>query len=150
MTTMQEAPLSFTTKVNGDLLTVRGTTVDEFMDRVQELAADPRLTDALTELQSISGVAVAKTMLGATEIAAPAAPAAAPAAAGAPEVVKNQYGNVFTYNHPEAPDLPDGRGKYVFKEWSDKSGKQRKAFVDPIKGPKPFPPGATEAPTKWA
>lgn len=145
-----EAPFSFTTKVNGDLLTVRGETVDQFADRLAELAADPRIIDALGEVQALGGTApavaaVKQAMPGSTvtEVVTEAAPS------GQPEQVTDKYGAVYTYNHPDAPALPDGRGLYVYKEWRDKSGKARKAFVDPVKGPKPFAAGAVEAPIVW-
>lgn len=151
MSSTTEAPFSFTTKVSGDLLTVRGESVDQFADRLAELAADPRIADALAEVQSMGGHAVpvahAVQTLGATVISeAPAAPAAA---TGGPEQVTDKYGAMFTYQHPDAPALPDGRGMYVFKEWRDKNGNHRKAFVDPVKGPKPFAAGAAEAAIIW-
>jgi hypothetical protein len=148
-----EAPFSFTTKVSGDLLTVRGETVDQFADRLAELSADPRIIDALSELQSLGThtaavAAVNVAMPGSTVVETTAVAAPAPAG-GAPEMVTDKYGAVFTYGHPEAPALPDGRGMYVFKEWRDRSGKARKAFVDPVKGPKPAAAGAAEAPIIW-
>lgn len=147
-----EAPFSFTTKVSGDLLTVRGETVDQFADRLAELASDPRIVDALGELQALGGnapavAAVKAAMPGSTVIEQQAAPAQA--AAGGPEMVTGKYGDSWVYNHPDAPALPDGRGMYVLREWRDKSGKARKAFVDPSKGPKPFTAGAVEAPIIW-
>ena len=142
-----EAPFSFTTKFNGDLLTVRGETVDEFADRIMDLANDPRITDALADLQKVSGVTVVKQTLGATEVDTEASPTTA--APGKPEVVTGKYGDKWTYGLSDAPALPDGRGDYVLREWTDKSGKARKAFVDPAKGPKPFSPGAEEAKIIW-
>ena len=71
---------------------------------------------------------------------------------GAPEEMTDKYGAVFTYNLAEAPKLEDGRdGFYVKKVWTDAKGKARKAWVDPIKGPKPFPKAASgqEAPIVW-
>ena len=139
-----EAPFSFTTKFNGDLLTVRGETVEQFADRIAELASDPRITDALGELQMASGVTTIKQQMGATEVTT--APVEAPSG---PEVITGKYGDKWTYGLSDAPDLPDGRGKYVLREWTDKSNKARKAFVDPAKGPKPFSPGAEEAKIIW-
>ena len=140
-----EAPFSFTTKLAGDLLTVRGENVDQFADRLMELASDSRILTALGELQSLGGgnpVAVVQAaMPGSTVISS--------APAGGPEQVTDKFGNSFTYNHPDAADLPDGRGKYVYKEWRDAKGQHRKAFMDPVKGPKQFPAGASEAPIIW-
>lgn len=144
-----EAPFSFTTKFNGDLLTVRGETIEEFADRITELASDPRIPDALGDLQVISGVTTVKQQMGATVVATEqAAPTQSVAPAG-PEVVTGKYGDKWTYGLSDAPDLPDGRGKYVLREWTDKANKARKAFVDPAKGPKPFTPGAEEAKIIW-
>lgn len=145
-----EAPFSFTTKFAGDLLTVRGESVDEFADRLMELAADPRIPDALGELQAISGVAAAVRGLNATVVSTQVDTAPVPAATpGQPEVVMDKYQNKWTYGLADAPDLPDGRGKYVFREWTDKNGKARRAFWDPAKGPKPFAPGESEAKPVW-
>lgn len=73
----------------------------------------------------------------------PAAPAAAPAT-GALDIQADRWGNNFTYNHPSAPDLPDGRGKYVMKQWTSREGKPLKAWMDPVKGPRPARPGSEE------
>lgn len=145
-----EAPFSFTTKFCGDLLTIRGETVDQFADRLMELAADPRITEALSDVQAISGVAAAVNGLNATVVETTAAPqAAAEVAPGQPEVVFDKYRGKWTYGLADAPDLPDGRGKYVFREWTDKNGKARRAFWDPAAGPKPFTPGQSEAKPIW-
>lgn len=147
-----EAPFSFTTKFLGDLLTVRGESVDQFAERLMDLAADPRIPDALNTIQAMNGIATAITAFNATPVetqqVAQTVQAAAPAAAG-PEVVMGKYGDKFTYGLSDAPALPDGRGNYVLREWTDKSGKARVAFVDPATGPKPFSPGAVEAKIIW-
>ncbi len=65
------------------------------------------------------------------------------------EVVKDKYGNEWTYGHPDAPDLPDGRGKYAKKKGVSKAGKAYVGWFDPAKGPKPFKPGVAEAETIW-
>lgn len=145
-----EAPFSFTTKFMGDLLTVRGETVDQFAERLMDLTADPRITDALTSIQSMTGIATAITTFNATPVATvpSAQPVQAPSAAG-PEVVMDKFGGKWTYGLSDAPALPDGRGNYVLREWTDKNGKARKAFWDPSGGPKPFSPGAAEAKPIW-
>ena len=65
------------------------------------------------------------------------------------ETVKDKWDNEWTYSLPNAPDLPDGRGKYAFKKGVSQNGKTYRGWFDPAKGPKPFKPGATEAPTIW-
>jgi hypothetical protein len=143
-----ESPYSFTTKLAGDLLTVRGDNVDQFADRLAELAADPRILDALSELQSLGGnapaVAAVKQAMPGSQVVSHGTPISS-----GPQQETDKYGAVFTYEHPDAPDLPDGRGKYILKNWRDKSGKSRTAFVDPVKGPRPFTAGAAEAPIQW-
>ena len=62
----------------------------------------------------------------------------------------DRYGNEWTYGHPDAPALPDGRGKYAKKKGTSKAGKAYVGWFDPAKGPKPFAPGAVEAETIWA
>ena len=144
-----EAPFSFTTKFNGDLLTVRGETIDEFADRIAELASDPRISDALGDLQMVSGVVAVKQQMGGSVVSTTQQQPVAAAQPAGPEVVTGKYGDKWTYGLLDAPDLPDGRGKYVLREWTDKANKARIAFVDPAKGPKPFSPGAEEAKIIW-
>lgn len=146
-----EAPFSFTTKFVGDLLTVRGETVDQFAERLMDLAADPRIPDALGMIQAMNGVATVVTTLNATpiEVEQTVAAVQAVASSAAPEVVVDKFGGKWTYGLSDAPALPDGRGNYVLREWTDKNGKARKAFWDPSGGPKPFSPGAVEAKPIW-
>ena len=141
-----EAPFSFTTKVRGDLLTVRGESVDEFASRLVELASHPQALDAITDLQALGGTATAVTTV---KESIPGATVVETTSNKQPYEKNDKYGAVYTYNLAEAPDLPDGRGKYIKKVWTDKSGKARKAWVDPIKGPDPATPGAAEAPIVW-
>jgi hypothetical protein len=148
---MSEAPLSFTTKIAGDLFTIRGENVDEFVSRLIEVASDERIADAIGDIQSLGGhapaVAAVKAEIGATVIETTVA--SAPVSTAGPSVESDKYGAAWTYSHPEAPALPDGRGQYVLKEWTDRNGKARKAFVDPSKGPRPFAKGAVEADIIW-
>lgn len=153
MTAMTEAPYSFTIKVGpqGNLLTVRADNYDDFAARLQELQS---LAAIITgEGTHEQAVATAQAALGATVIAeqatAPAPAPSAPAAAGSPEVVTDKYGAQYTYGLAEAPALPDGRGYYVKKAWTSQKGKRLVAWVDPVKGPKPFAKGAAEAELIW-
>lgn len=76
-------------------------------------------------------------------------PPTGPSGAG-PEVVADRYGNRWTYGLGDAPLLVDGRGAYARKDWTSAKGAALKAWVDPAKGPKPFPPGAAgEAEIVW-
>lgn len=54
-------------------------------------------------------------------------------AAGNSDRVTDQYGNVWTYNLPEAPECPNG--KMALKEGLTKLGKPFKGWYDPAAGP---------------
>lgn len=147
---MSEARFSFTTKLGGDLLTVRGDSIEEFDKNVAELSYSIAEIAALQE--AVRAVGVVTTAVPQAQVTqAPTAAAAAPAAVpGGVDVETDRWGNVWTYNLPDAPDLPDGRGKYAQKQGTSKAGKPYKAFFDPAKGPKPFPAGQVEAEPVWA
>lgn len=150
--TSTEAAFSFTTKIGSDLFTVRGDTANEFADNART-AVMSELADLCRAVQEAAGGSTAPVTTTYTQAPqAPAAPeptAPAPIAAAGLEVETNKWGNKFTYNHPDAPDLPDGRGKYIQKDWTTKSGQRRQAWVDPTNGPRPAKPGASEAPIIW-
>lgn len=77
---------------------------------------------------------------------------AGPAATAGPEVLTDRYGGRWTYGLTDAPDLPDGRGKYVRHDWTSRDQKPYSAWKDPAaKGaPKPFTPSPSgEAPIRW-
>lgn len=151
--TTTEAPFSFTTKLSGDLLTVRGENVDQFANRLIELATDTRVVSALENLQKLA-TGGHGTAVGVVQAAMPGSVVldTSPTivtSTGGPEQVTDQFGNLFTYDHPDAPVLADGRGKMVFKSWRDRNGVHRKAFMDPIKGPRPCSPGTDLAPIQF-
>jgi hypothetical protein len=156
---MTESMFSFTGKLNStDLFTVRGNTIGEFKSN---LAAAVEAIAEASQLQQTLG----NRSTGATGGAYAATPAAVqvlqdaglnptPASPGAVtaqaiEVIVDRYGNEWTYGHPDAPALPDGRGKYAKKKGTSKAGKAYVGWFDPSKGPKPFTPGTVEAETIW-
>lgn len=154
---MTESTFSYTGKLNGqDLFTVRGNSVAEF--KANLTAAIDAVMDAQS-LQSVlanrpSGNAYAPNMEQAVQALQdaglnPQPVSSAPSSPQAIEVVKDKYGNEWTYGHPDAPDLPDGRGKYAKKKGISKAGKAYVGWFDPAKGPKPFKPGVSEAETIW-
>lgn len=157
---MTESMFSYTGKLNAtDLFTVRGNSVSEF--RANMTAAVEAIADAVQlqarlgrPLQQPAGNAYTPNAEQAIQMLQDAGLNPQPVAAGsAPqsiEVVKDKYGNEWTYGHPDAPDLPDGRGKYAKKKGVSKAGKAYTGWFDPAKGPKPFKPGAVEAETIWA
>lgn len=156
--TSTEANYSFTTKLNGDLLTVRGDSADEFFNNIEYLDSD--ILAAIGRLQeaarAVSVVTAAVSQPANTNLVAthtdPAPtyiPAPSTEPTGSLETIADRWGNQWTYGLPDAPDLPDGRGKYALKAGTSKAGKPYKAFFDPAKGPKPFPKGQYEAEPIW-
>jgi hypothetical protein len=146
-TTMTEAPFT----VSANFCAIRGNTVGELLNNLRAFNAEDELADAISEFKTIvagqngtvshaQAVQNVQNGLGGTVTSDTVA---------APETVSDRYNNNYTYHHPDAPDLPDGRGKYILKEWTSKAGKRLKAWVDPVKGPKPFSPGAAEADIIW-
>jgi hypothetical protein len=156
---MTESMFSYTGKLNStDLFTVRGNSVSEF--RANMTAAVEAIAEAVELQRSLnnrsggaSGGAFAATP-AAVQVLQDAGLNPTPVAAGttaqAIEVIMDRYGNEWTYGHPDAPALPDGRGKYAKKKGTSKAGKAYIGWFDPAKGPKPFTPGAVEAETIWA
>lgn len=156
---MTESMFSYTGKLNSsDLFTVRGNSVAEFSSNL--VAAVEAIASAVQLQASLNNRSGGAT--GGAFAATPAAvqvlqdaglnptPVAAGSAPASIEVIKDRYGNEWTYGHPDAPDLPDGRGKYAKKKGVSKAGKAYTGWFDPAKGPKPFTPGAVEAETIWA
>lgn len=143
MVTMTEAPFS----VSHNFCVIRGETVKELMNNLREFNSQDEIEEEIGSFRNKvsnqstpmgAAVAAVQDIVGGTVISQ------TPAAAG-PEKVPGKYGDTFTYGLAEAPALPDGRGNYVLREWTDRQGKARVAFVDPVKGPRPFAPGAGEA-----
>ena len=148
---MTESMFSYTGKLNGqDLFTVRGNTVQEFTANLQAAAlAVGAASDLQMTLLSRTGQTNMDRAITALQ---DAGLTPQPVSANEPqaiEVVKDKYGNEWTYGHPDAPQLPDGRGKYAKKKGVSKAGKSYVGWFDPAKGPKPFKPGVAEAETIW-
>jgi hypothetical protein len=147
---MTESSFSYTGKLNGqDLFTVRGNTVQEFTANLQAASlAVAAASDLQMTLLSRTGQTSMDKAINALQDAG-LVPQPVPSTPQAIEVVKDKYGNEWTYGHPDAPELPDGRGKYAKKKGVSKAGKSYVGWFDPAKGPKPFKPGAAEAETIW-
>jgi len=158
---MTESTFSYTGKLNStDLFTVRGNSVSEF--KANLTAAVEAIAEATALQQTLnnrsggaSGNAYTPNTDAALQMLKDAGLNPTPVATGtatpqAIEVIMDRYGNEWTYGHPDAPALPDGRGKYAKKKGTSKAGKAYVGWFDPAKGPKPFTPGATEAETIWA
>ena len=118
------------------------------------------LETLLASVQDLSSLinSVNSTLRGTPTIAAiteafNATPVAAPVSAGGEEKVTDEWGNVFIYNHPSAPEC--ARGKMVLKHGkAQATGKPYKGWFDPAAGPK-WPKGNKipkdqQAATIWA
>jgi hypothetical protein len=148
---MTESTFSYTGKLNSsDLFTVRGNTVAEF--RANLTSAIEAIAEATTLQTTLGGRGGMTSMDKAVQALVDGGLNPTPVSSDplAIEVVKDKYGNEWTYGHPDAPDLPDGRGKYAKKKGVSKAGKNYVGWFDPAKGPKPFKPGVTEAETIWS
>lgn len=154
---MTESTFSFTGKLNSsDLFTVRGNSISEF--KANLVAAVEAIAEATALQTTLGGRGGMTSMDRATQVLADSGLIATPVtptvtsvshSVEAIEVIKDRYGNEWTYGHPDAPALPDGRGKYAKKKGVSKAGKAYVGWFDPAKGPKPFAVGAEEAETVW-
>lgn len=133
--------------------TSQGTLVNIYLYSYDEeeikgaLTAIANVTPEINAVETLyNAQGTLRSALGATPVEQPRTQSAP---SGSNEMVLDKYKNEWTYNLPNAPNLPDGRGKYAFKNWVDANGKRRKAWVDPSKGPKPFEKGTSEAPIIW-
>jgi len=147
---MTESTFSYTGKLNGqDLFTVRGNTIAEFTANLQAASsAVANASDLSMQLLSRAGQTSMDKAITALQEAG-LTPQPVTTSPQSIEVVKDKYGNEWTYGHPDAPTLPDGRGNYAKKKGVSKAGKAYVGWFDPAKGPKPFKPGVTEAETIW-
>jgi len=147
---MTESMFSYTGKLNGqDFFTIRGNSVQEFIANLQSASlAIASAADLQMQLLSRSGQNTLDKAIQTIQDAG-MQPASVTTTADSIEVVKDKYGNEWTYGHPDAPQLPDGRGKYAKKKGISKVGRPYVGWFDPAKGPKPFRPGVVEAETIW-
>lgn len=142
-----EARYIFNTKIGQDILTVRGDSADEFLanidDIIDSLGKVGELAEAARAVATVVTQIPGATVVGHTQdtpqVATP----------GTVETLEDRWGNKWTYNLPDAPELPDGRGKYALKAGTARSGKAYRIFEDPSAGPKPFPKGAVKAESIW-
>lgn len=149
---MTESTFSYTGKLNGqDLFTVRGNTIQEFNANLQAASlAVASANDLQMQLLSRTGqTSMDKAIQNLQDAGLVTQPVPAATTPDSIEVVRDKYGNEWTYGHPDAPQLPDGRGKYAKKKGVSKAGKSYVGWFDPAKGPKPFKPGVAEAETIW-
>lgn len=136
-------------KLGGNLTNVRAESVGELSETLTELLETGTAGEiakfyvAMEDAYTLAG--------GLSEHRAAPAPAAAPAdghsrdvvaapapvaAGGAQRDVRDNWGNLWVYDHPQA--LPTPRGPAVLKVWTAQSGKETKRWFDPAKGPEWF------------
>lgn len=153
MSTTTESPFSYTIKVgrNNDLLTGRADDSTQMQARIQEMhvlksviEGQPVAAPVVAELAAVDQAVAYLQAGGITGTVVQQAPA--PIAQQSVEEIRDKWGNTWTYGHPDAPALPDGRGAYARKKGISKAGSEYTGWFDPAKGPKPFPTGVTEAP----
>lgn len=137
--------------VSNNFCNVEANSIDELKSLLDDFVNDPDIEDLIADFRTATGnkysadpksanqknIESLKRALGATEITET-------------ETVSDKWGKQFTYGHPDAPDLPEGRGKYILMEAKSKEGKAYKKWVDPLKGPKPAKAdGVEKAPDLW-
>lgn len=141
--------------VSHNFCAIRGNSIDELFDNLAAFNAHPAIEDEILAFrvrvsQSLASTSVAAQAVANAQSGLGGTVISNNNPAAGPEVETDKYGAKFTYNHPDAPDLADGRGKYVLKEWRSQAGKDLKAWVDPVKGPRPARKGEAEAQIIWA
>lgn len=124
--------------VSHNFCAIRANTVGELHDRLREFNAYDGIDEEIATFRSVvagnamsNAVGTARATLGGDVVER---------TTNGPETVENKHGDKFTYNHPDAKEIEPGVQE-VLREWTDRNGKARKAFVDPAKGPKPCSPG---------
>lgn len=154
MSTTTESPFSYTIKVgrNNDLLTGRADDSASMQARIQEMhvlksVIEGQPAPVAAPVNEVDQAVANLQAAGLTGTVVQQAPV--PATQQVLEEITDRWGNVWTYGHPDAPALPDGRGFYARKKGKSKAGSEYTGWFDPAKGPKPFPPGATEAPAQF-
>jgi len=148
----------FAYTISANFCNVEADTVEVLKQKLMDFVNDEELPDLIDDFVSATaaaagrrttykqGVENAKQGLGG-EVVSETTSAAAAAPVGEPEVVTNQKGTKFTYNHPDAPELERG-GRMVLMEGKNARGPY-KGWVDPVKGPKPATPVDEPEATQW-
>jgi hypothetical protein len=107
--------------------------------------------DNIQEIVSLADLIVGGAVV--TAVTSPqgttAVAATAPSGDTSVAIESDKWGKKFAYGHPDAPDLPDGRGKYILKYVTLKDGTEKKVWVDPAEGPRPCKPGSAKAKQIW-
>lgn len=131
MSEMSEAPFSVTIKVNGDLLTVRGNSINEFQSNLAELDDSVAVWELIIAAQQRAkpmSVAQVQEAFNGTVIPDPLASKPAPPAPVRPAA--HNYGPPPVSNAPTgvAPGCPHGPMRFVKGGISKTTGKGYPAF----------------------
>lgn len=129
------------------MLNIQGDDTTEFELNLEWCRENIQEIVAVGDL--LSAASVVTVAMGSSGPIATASPAAAAAPSGGVEEVSDKWGKKFVYGLPDAPDLPDGRGKYILKYVQLKDKSTKKVWVDPVEGPKPCKPGEEKAKQIW-
>lgn len=132
------------------MLNVQGDSPEEFEHNLDWVTDNIQSIVAVGDLLNGASVATATFAQADSNIAATVTtPAASNGSGEGLSVEEDKWGKKFAYGHPDAPDLPDGRGKYILKFVKLKSGEEKKVWVDPAEGPRPCKPGSAKAKQIW-
>lgn len=135
------------------MLNIQGDSPEEFEVNLEWVTDNIQSIVAVGDL--LNGASVVTATLStangnmAATVSTPAAAAAPAASDTGLTIEEDRWGKKFAYGHPDAPDLPDGRGKYILKFVKLKSGEEKKVWVDPAEGPRPCKPGSAKAKQIW-
>lgn len=130
------------------MLNIQGDSTEEFEMNLEWTRENIQDIVAVGDL--LGAASVVTTTMGSSGPIATASPAQ-PASSndGGVEEVTDKWGKRYVYGLPDAPDLPDGRGKYILKYVQLKDKSTKKVWVDPAEGPKPCKPGEEKAKQIW-
>jgi hypothetical protein len=130
------------TKLQANFKLPDGTLINIYATSQAELEAQLTTVQDVAELikstalalGSAGNVAHAAKALNATPVVDTPPFNSAPATPGGAQDVRDKYGNLWIYNHPQAPEC--ARGKMVLKHGTAQAtGKPYKGWFDPAAGP---------------
>jgi hypothetical protein len=142
---------------DGTLINLYATSVTELESGLADLAMNALNIKTTGSDLGVGAPAPAPAQAAAPTVAAVAAafnatPVAAASTPGGAQEVRDRYGNLWIYNHPEAPEC--ARGKMVLKHGTAQAtGKPYKGWFDPAAGPQwagPKVPKEEQFQTIWA
>ena len=138
---------------DGTLINLYAASVQELETGLADLAMNAlNIKTTGSDLGVGASAPAAAPTVAAVAAAFNATPVAAPATPGGAQEVRDQYGNLWIYNHPEAPSC--ARGVMVLKHGkAQATGKPYKGWFDPAAGPNwagPKVPKDQQYQTIWA